>query len=554
LKAEQIAFNIGVLMESFKRFILPSASAVQPCYVFCRLKTVNATIRHTALLVFATLPLLAQTRPDTVRRPNSPVFKDYRTNVPTPVIEQSDATYQLWQSFRVLQEANAGNAVSQFELSIRYLTGRGFTADTVKAAYWTKKAAEQNHLLARYNLGIFQFNGWGTEWNPFEAYRNFRFAAERNMPEAQFALAQVLTENLVVPQNWPEAYRWTKRAADSGYAPAKEALRFFEQRGYGSSSDAHASTTEASRPSVSSAPSPPQLQVLFLDFSPDTLQATPDSLLVDDVLKAAADSVVRSLHSIRVSRSRIEMDATEHAVLLRAADAGSPEALTLLGRCYEQGVSCPADPILAAKYYVRAVRMDSRRASRLLYHLLEGQNFFTLLKARVGQSDPDAQYVWACLIALGFDRQLTEGQALHMLESAAAASHVPSLIELGLAYYAGRWVQRAEHKALELWTRAEALGSREAAVRIAILAVRRGNENVEAAVRTLQSAAQLGSVLAEFALAFCYETGRGVVQNKGEAARLYRTSAQRGSQDAYRALIRMHDEIRPKEKEFVIAN
>ncbi len=508
---------------------------------------------HTALLLCATLPLLAQTRPDSLRRPNSPVFKDYRTTVPIPVIEQSDATYQLWQSFRVLQEASAGNAISQFELSIRYLTGRGFTADTAKAVYWTKKAAEQNHLLARYNLGIFQFNGWGTEWNPFEAYRNFRFAAERNIHEAQFALAQVLTENLVVPQNLPEAYRWTKLAADSGYAPAKEALTFFEQRGYGSSSDAHRSTTEGNRSAESSAPTAPQLQVLFLDFSPDTLQATPDSLLVDDVLTIAADSVGGLSHAIRVNRNRIEMDTTAHATLLRAAEAGTPEALTLLGRCYEHGVSCPADPILAAQYYVRAVRMDSRRAQRLLQHLLEQQNFFTLLKARVGQSDPDAQFVWPCLIALGLDRQLTDGQALHMLERAAAANHVPALIELGLAFYAGRWVQRSEPKALEMWTKAEALGSSEASVRIAILMVRSANDNVASAVQTLQRAAQFGSVLAEVALAYCYETGRGVAQNKGDAARLYRMSAQRGSQDAYRALIRMHDAIRPKEKEFVIA-
>ncbi|MEK7250878.1 MAG: tetratricopeptide repeat protein, partial [Bacteroidota bacterium] len=178
--------------------------------------------------------------------PNSPVFKNYQPPTTAPLLEQSDATYQMWQGFRVLQQANAGDAVSQFELSIRYLTGRGFKADTGKAAYWTKKSAEQNHLLARYNLAIFQFNGWGTEWNPFEAYRNFRFAAERNIPEAQYVLAQFLTENLVVPKNWDEAYRWVKMAADSGYAPAKETLKEFEKRGYhlsGDSSSAQSSST-----------------------------------------------------------------------------------------------------------------------------------------------------------------------------------------------------------------------------------------------------------------------------------------------------------------------
>jgi len=510
---------------------------------------------HTILLLLVAYPVWSQSSSDSLRRPNSPVFKDYRSNVPAPVIQQSDATYQLWQGFRVLQEANAGNAVSQFELSIRYLTGRGFKADTVKAVYWTKKAAEQNHLLARFNLGIFQFNGWGTEWNPFEAYRNFRFAAERGMPEARFALAQFLTENLVVPQDWNEAYRWTKLAADSGYAPAKEALKIFEQRGYGSSSVAQASTREASQPSAPSPAATPVLQPLFLDFSPDTLQATPDSILVDDVAKAvAADSATIGLQAIRVNRGRMEMDTLQREALRRAADAGSPEAFTLLGRCYQTGSSCPVDPILAAQYYIRAVRLDSRRASRLLFQLLQAQDFFTVLKARVGHDDADALYVWASLVALGFDRQLTDVQALHMLERASAANHPGALVELGLAYYAGRWVQRSETKAAELWARAAALGSGEAVVRSAIVTVRSGRGDIETAVRELQNAARRGSVLAEFALGFCYETGRGLPQNKGEAARFYRNSAQRGSQDAYRALVRLHDEIRPHDKEFVIVH
>jgi len=91
-------------------------------------------------------------------------------------------------------------------------------------------------------------------------------------------------------------------------------------------------------------------------------------------------------------------------------------------------------------------------------------------------------------------------------------------------------------------------------VRSAIVTVRSGRGDIETAVRELQNAARRGSVLAEFALGFCYETGRGLPQNKGEAARFYRNSAQRGSQDAYRALVRLHDEIRPHDKEFVIVH
>ena len=288
--------------------------------------------------------------------PNSPVFKNYRPPAVAPLLEQSDATYQLWQGFRVQQKANAGDAVSQFELSVRYLTGRGFKADTIKAAYWTKKAAEQNHLLARYNLGIFQFNGWGTEWNPFDAYRNFRFAAERNMPDAQYILAQFLTENLVVPKDWSEAYRWVKLAADSGYAPAKESLKEFERRGYHSQSD---TTQVASTGDAQAASHSGTLQLPFLNFSPDTVKQAPDSILVDDVLKAAALSGMQGIEdiagSITVRSGKLRIDSASTALIRQAAEGGSPEALTLLGRISEEA----RDIVQAATFYVRAIRLDS---------------------------------------------------------------------------------------------------------------------------------------------------------------------------------------------------
>lgn len=509
----------------------------------------------TTLLLYAlSLPalLLLQTKPDTLSRPESPVFKNYRSRTPTPVIEQSDATYQLWQGFRLQQEANAGNAVSQFELSIRYLTGRGFKPDTVKAAYWTMKAANQNHLLARYNLAIFQFNGWGTQWNPFEAYRNFRFTAEHGVPSAQFALAQLLIENLVVPQNWHEAYRWAKAAADSGYAPAREALSFFEQRGFRSPDS---TSPPAQHNEYSPAPTATSfLEPLFLDFSADTTHDAPDSMLYEDLIKslppALADTVSRLFTP--TGEPRPAADSSQLLFLRRTAEAGSPEALTLLGRCYEEGTRCAYDVVQAAACYLRAVRLDSRRAHRLLTRLLTDA-FVANLKTGVAQNNAAAMYVWASLVALGYDRRLTEAQALRLLEQAAAAHYIPALLELGLAHSSGRWVTRSEQHARQFWQRAANLGSLEARIRLVVDDLKKGGSEAGTGIALLRSAVDQGSVLAEVALARCYERGMGVPQNRGEAARLYRSAAQRGSQDAFYALLRMHDEIRPEDRQFKIA-
>lgn len=507
------------------------------------------TFRKSILFLLLIPSAASFSQSDKQRNPNSPVFKNYRPPVTSPVLEQSDATYQLWHGFRVQQKANAGDPVSQFELSIRYLTGRGFKADTLKAAYWTKRASDQNHLLARFNFGIFQFNGWGTDWNPFESYKNFRFAAEGGMPDAQFVLAQFLTENLVVPRNWNEAYRWVKLAADSGYAPAKESLKEFERRGYHSPSDTNQKASSGDAPSYSGT-----FQLPFLDFSPDTIKQAPDSVLVDDVLKSA---VLPRWHrnqggtdSVRVHNGKVEIDTASITQLHNAAEAGSPEALTLLGRLRAQA----KDPVGAATLYVRAVRLDSPRASRLLFVLIQEKEFFTLLKSRVNAHDTDALFTWSCLVGLGFDRQITDAQALQMLEESASRNFPPAIVELGVCFNSGRWVKRDQRKAETLWRKAANLGSKDASTRLAIFKIRGGKKDAEPAVAVLQRALSEGSILAEFAMAYCYETGTGIASNKGEAARLYRSSGQRGSQDAFRALQRMYDELRPREKLFRLGN
>ena len=98
------------------------------------------------------------------------------------------------------------------------------------------------------------------------------------------------------------------------------------------------------------------------------------------------------------------------------------------------------------------------------------------------------------------------------------------------------------------------MGSSDALVRIAITRVRveKGEEALGQSIQHLDNARQAGSVLAQAALGYCYEHGIGVSRSKAEAATLYRSAAQRGSQDAFRALRRMHDEVRPAEKEFVV--
>ena len=54
----------------------------------------------------------------------------------------------------------------------------------------------------------------------------------------------------------------------------------------------------------------------------------------------------------------------------------------------------------------------------------------------------------------------------------------------------------------------------------------------------------------DLTLAYCYEKGIGLPQNKGEAHRILHKALLRGSETAFRAHRGRHDHIRPPDKEF----
>ncbi len=440
------------------------------------------------------------------------------------------------------QKANAGDVLAQYELGIRYLMGRGIQADTAKGAYWTRKAAEQNMVPARFNLGILLYNGWGVPWNPFEAYRHFLYCASEQMVEAEYVLSGLYIEDLVVARNWEEAYRWAKKAADSGYEPAQAEVAMLLKRGV-VKNDSTAHPSDRSGSSV--------FEPVFLDFGTDTAKQVDDQVLRQEAIREGNLEVKNALGTIH--GDTLSVDSVGLQSIRHAASTGSPEAYTILGRCYEKGVGVKKDLVLASVEYLRAIRLDSPRAPGLLMTLLDQKEYGQILRTRAARDDADAEYAWSVLTALGFDGLvkgqgvLVESQALQFLQKAVAHKHTAATIELGLCYYSGRWVERDRIRATELWEEAVAMGSMEAKMRIAATGVL---ENDEALIPVLRDGLKENSILAEVGLAYAFERGVGMEKNIPEAVYLYREAAQRGSQDAYHALQRMNDQIRPGSSEF----
>ncbi len=487
--------------------------------------------------------------------PNSPVFRNYRprTDGKDP---RNDGVRRQINLFMLERDAANGDPLAQHELGVRYLTGMGVVADTIKSAEWLQQAAGQGLVPAMYNLGLLYNNGWGVEWNPFNAYTLFHHAAKAGMPEARYVVGIFHTDDLVLKQNWETAFEWIDQAHSAGYEPAARAREEIIRRGHVKLNKDSVLVREEDTPPpehVSENRSQPDWVPVLLDMNRDTSRSAgiATSRLVAEYLATVPLSRKDSLSSSALLGD--DADTTAFLRLQRRARFGNPEAVVLLGRMYEEGRLAHTDELTAAALYAAGVYLESAHAVPLLIQLLRESKLGDTLPGDAFNGNAQAQFVWALLRALEIDTRLVESQALDMLERAAAQKHVKAMVHLGVARSSGRWVKKDMDRAEDLWAQAAELRDEEARIRLAAAAVlgRGSRMTLSTAMPILEAAAGEGSILAEVALAYSYEHGVGRSANRGVAVRLYRSCAVRGSQTAYFNLRRMHEELRPDTEPFL---
>lgn len=506
--------------------------------------------------------------------PNSPVFRDYRPSDRQRSGSGEGLRKQI-NVFLLERDAASGDPLAQHELAVRLLTGNGLPADTARSAYWMRRAAEGLLVPAMYNYALLLYNGWGTAWDPFEAYRLFRTAADRGMTEAQYVTGIFFTDNLVLQQNWDTAWTWISLAAQAGYEPALRARSEIANRGHVRLSPdsmliAPAEGEQSDDVSEEEASFAAWMPVL-LDFQRTTqVKMLSTSLLHEELL---ATRVFSPEDSLLLQSLLDSPPAPEALQLLRHMAAwANPEAMVLLGRLHEEGrIGAQSDgtmaqdmpelygQLAAAELYISAVFLEAVRAPTLLTELLRSGNVTMYLREAAWAGNARAQFVWSGLKVLGIETQLTDAQALDFLKRAGAAGHTNALVHLGMCYAQGRWVETNHERAWECWRQAAAGGNAEARLRLAATAVLwSGSESranaapmsVPEALEILAEGMDWGSLFAEVAIATSYERGIGRSANLGVAVRSYRDCAVRGSQTAWLALLRMHDARRPADPLF----
>lgn len=498
-------------------------------------------------------------------------FKKNRPTKNNPYFYRPDLSYQLIQQFKLLQEANSGDALAQHELGLRLLLGEGMAADTSQAIKWIKKAADQNLSAAAYNYGIMLINGWGVEWNPFEAFKYFRTAATKGMPQAQYVTGILYTDNLIVPRNWEKAFYYINLAKENGYAVEEEVLTELISRVRPSFIDSI--KTGKAKPEINiskddvSAKSDLNLNdqttvdrsigLSFINF--DALEDTThhevkDYELINDLTRTDIQNILDTLKLKDVNSINKITGNDQIKILMELCNYGAPEALTLIGKLYEEGIYFHKNLILAAEYYIRAIRYESFRAPFLLYQLTQKPEFKSLLRKLAVEQSPDVMFVWYGLSMFGYSNDIIVSDAIKLLQKAASQKHVPSMLELAINYYTGDYLIKNESVAIDFWKAAEEAGSIEATIRLVISEIfkEQKSENSKKLVSALINFAYKGSVISQSALGICYIKGIGTSFNKGLAAKYFRLAAFRGNKFAYEQLKKIYDELRPQSSEFIV--
>ncbi|MCI0400399.1 MAG: sel1 repeat family protein [Gammaproteobacteria bacterium] len=93
-------------------------------------------------------------------------------------------------------------------------------------AYQTMQALAEGseHEYAEYYLAVMYANGQGVEQNFEEAAKWYRKAAEHGIPQAQYRLANLYVDGKGVPQDFEMAYAWYSTAAHQGHSGAAESV------------------------------------------------------------------------------------------------------------------------------------------------------------------------------------------------------------------------------------------------------------------------------------------------------------------------------------------
>jgi TPR repeat protein len=221
------------------------------------------------------------------------------------------------------------------------------------------------------------------------------------------------------------------------------------------------------------------------------------------------------------------MTALELAV--KGAERGEPQAHTLVGRIYAEGLGTAPNAPLAAKWFGRAAELDDPEGNFAMGLLLaEGRGTDKDITAAARHFEaaalrrhPLANYNLALMFMRGDGKPNNPYRAFMHMRYAAENGIVTAQYDLGTMYATGTGTDPNAFEAAKWIGKAAAAGHVEAQIDYAVILFRGHGVPVDdkRAADYFRRAAEKGAATAQNRLARCYTHGAGVKQDLVEAAK-----------------------------------
>jgi TPR repeat protein len=150
---------------------------------------------------------------------DKPLFRRLFSRLQAPAIETTES------------KAGHGDAEAQFNLGVKFAR-EGAAQDYAQAAQWYRKAADQSHSLAQFNLAIMYAAGQGMPRDNAKSMVWMQKAADQGDAGAQFNIGmkhhRASLDGLpeAAPESRIQAYKWLQLAAAQGYRGSEAAWAF----------------------------------------------------------------------------------------------------------------------------------------------------------------------------------------------------------------------------------------------------------------------------------------------------------------------------------------
>jgi hypothetical protein len=113
---------------------------------------------------------------------------------------------------RILNRADAGDSIAQYEMALRYADGEGVPQNYREAMAWFAKAAANGNDKAKWKLGLGYIKGIGVPHDERKAVLWLKRAANHGDIRAQSALSDLYLSGRGVPRDYVRAYTWASIA------------------------------------------------------------------------------------------------------------------------------------------------------------------------------------------------------------------------------------------------------------------------------------------------------------------------------------------------------